>query len=66
MGQMAIQGVIYNIVTGAGFPGRSSVGTRGHRPSQGLSSGGPGRGVMGSWALVRVVRGFFCSRGGGI
>lgn len=46
MGQMATQGVIYNKVMGAGFPGRPYVGTRGHRPGQG-SLLGPWKGNSG-------------------
>lgn len=47
MGQMAIQSVIYNKVTGAGFPGRPYVGTRGHRPGQGSLLGALEGGLQG-------------------
>lgn len=50
MGQMAIQGVIYNKVMGAGFPGRPYVGTRGHRPGQGF--------LLGPWKGNYGVLGF--------
>lgn len=39
MGQMAIQGVIYNKVMGAAFPGRPYVGTRASQTRLRLSSG---------------------------
>lgn len=50
MGQMAIQSVIYNKVTGAGFPRRPYVGTRGHRPGQGS--------LLGPWKGDYRVLGF--------
>lgn len=50
MGQMAIQGVIYNKVTGADFPGRPYVGTRSHRPGQGS--------LLGPWNGNSGILGF--------
>lgn len=55
MGQMTVQGVIYNKAMWTGPPGRPYTGTRGHRPGQGS--------LLGPWASGRVMSGFLYSGG---